>query len=353
MTRVGLILALLTGACATSSPAPISYGTGGGAQREQQQPAPQRTERRGRAPIEQRGAQRQQPEQRREEPPPPPVREPAPQAQPDWADGEGTPLSAYAMQPEQGFDPANLPRTHRVSGDESLYDIATRYQVPLRALIDQNHLEPPYALSDGRVLELPPARYHVVRRGEELEDIARRYNVDLRSLALLNRMNASDRLQSGERIYLPALAREMAPEPAPTPPPVATTLPEGSGRFAWPLRGEVLARFGPQPGGTRLDGIEIAGREGAAVSAAAEGDVIYAGADIEGLGTLVLIRHAENYVTAYGYNRRALVREGQHVRAGEAIAELGAPPAGRARLMFQVRRGNQALDPAPLMAAQR
>lgn len=257
------------------------------------------------------------------------------------------------MQPEQGFDPANLPRTHRVSGDESLYDIATRYQVPLRALIDQNHLEPPYALSDGRVLELPPARYHVVRRGEELEDIARRYNVDLRSLALLNRMNASDRLQSGERIYLPALAREMAPEPAPTPPPVATTLPEGSGRFAWPLRGEVLARFGPQPGGTRLDGIEIAGREGAAVSAAAEGDVIYAGADIEGLGTLVLIRHAENYVTAYGYNRRALVREGQHVRAGEAIAELGAPPAGRARLMFQVRRGNQALDPAPLMAAQR
>lgn len=353
MTRVGLILALLTGACASSSPAPISYGSGGGAQREEPQQAPQRTERRGRATIEQRGAQqRQQVEQRREEPPPP-VREPAPQAQPDWADGEGTPLSAYAMQPTEGFDPANLPRTHRVTGDESLYDIATRYQVPLRALIDQNHIEPPYALNDGRVLDLPPARYHVVRRGEELEDIARRYNVDLRSLALLNRVNASDRLQSGERVYLPAMAREMAPEPPPTPSPVVAALPEGSGRFVWPLRGDVVARFGAQPGGTRLDGIEIAGREGAAISSAAEGDVIYAGADIDGLGTLVLIRHAENYVTAYGYNRRALVREGQHVRAGEAIAELGQRPDGRARLMFQVRRGNQALDPAPLMAAQR
>lgn len=350
MTRVALLLALLTGACATSSPAPISYG-GGRARSEQQQSAPQRTERRGRATIEQRG-QSTPPQQRQvqREEPAPPARTPAVQEQPDWADGEGTPLSAYALQPNQTFDPANLPRTHRVSGEESLYDIATRYQVPLRALIDQNHLEPPYALSDGRVLELPPARYHVVRRGEELRDIARRYSVDLRSLALLNRMETNVRVRTGERIYLPAMAREIAVEPPPAP---ATPLPEGTGRFAWPLRGEVLARFGAQPGGTRLDGIEIAGREGAQVTAAADGDVIYAGADIDGLGTLLLVRHADNYVTAYGYNRRALAREGQRVRAGEAIAELGSRPDGRARLLFQVRRGNEALDPAPLMGPQR
>ncbi|MCX7358762.1 MAG: peptidoglycan DD-metalloendopeptidase family protein [Alphaproteobacteria bacterium] len=347
MTRAALLLALLAGACASSNPAPISFG-GGGASVEPraEQSAPQRTERRGRATIEQRGAQEQAQE------PAPPERAPAVQEQPDWADGEGTPLSAYAMQPSEVFDPAHLPRTHRVSGDETLYDVATRYQVPLRALIDQNRLEPPYALGDGRVLELPPPRIHVVRRGEDLEGIARRYNVDLRSLALLNRMQPSDRVRAGDRIYLPALAREIAAEPAP-PAPNAPPAAEGAGRFGWPLRGEVLARFGAQPGGTRLDGMEIAGREGAPVSAAADGDVIYAGADIEGLGTLVLVRHADNYVTAYGYNRRALVREGQRVRAGEAIAELGARPDGRARLLFQVRRGNEALDPAPLMAAQR
>ncbi|MBK6703188.1 MAG: LysM peptidoglycan-binding domain-containing protein [Caulobacteraceae bacterium] len=90
----------------------------------------------------------------------------------------------------------------------NLYDIATRYQLPLRALIDQNQLEPPYALGDGRVLDLPPPRFHVVRRGESLTDIAQRYNVDLRSLALLNRRNADDRVRTGDRIYLPALARE-------------------------------------------------------------------------------------------------------------------------------------------------
>ncbi|MBK8544172.1 MAG: peptidoglycan DD-metalloendopeptidase family protein [Caulobacteraceae bacterium] len=350
MTRVALLLALLTGACASSGRAPISYGDSVGA-RAEQGAAPQRVERRGRAPIEQRGGQREQPQA--EAPAPIEQRAPAVQEQPNWADGEGTPLSAYALQPEQTFDPANLPRTHRVSGDESLYDIATRYQLPLRALIDQNHLEPPYTLGDGRVLDLPPPRFHVVRRGESLTDIAQRYNVDLRSLALLNRRNADDRVRAGDRIYLPALARELAaPEPAPTP--VATApLPQGSGRFAWPLRGDVVARFGAQPGGTRLDGIEIAAREGDRVSAAAEGDVIYAGADIEGLGTLILIRHADNYVTAYGYNRRALVREGQRVRAGEAIGEVGARPDGHARLLFQVRRGNEALDPAPMMSAQR
>ncbi len=194
----------------------------------------------------------------------------------------------------------------------------------------------------------------LVRRGEELEDIARRYNVDLRSLALLNRMQGDDAVRAGERIYLPAMAREMAAA-APSPP-VATPpspLPAGAGRFAWPLRGDVISRFGAQPNGTRLDGVEIAGQEGATIGAAGDGDVIYAGDDIEALGVLVLVRHAENYVTAYGYNRRALVREGQHVRAGEAIAELGARPDGRARLLFQVRRGSDVLDPAPLMGAQR
>lgn len=359
MTRTALLLALLTGACATSSPAPISYGDGA----SRAEAPSQRVERRAPARIEQRGSSQGAEPARNEpapvtaerEPEPPPPRVAAPQAQPNWADGEGTPLSAYALQPSdaQPFDPANLPRSHRVSGDESLYDVATRYQVPLRALIDQNRLEPPYALENGRALELPPPRFHLVARGDTLDEIARRYNVDLRSLALLNRIQTDANVRSGERVYLPAMAREIVQPPPPQQGASATPPSPGSGRFAWPMRGEVVTRFGAQPGGTRLDGIEIAGREGGQVTAAADGDVIYAGTDIEGLGALVLVRHAENYVTAYAYNRQTLVREGQHVRAGEAIAELGLRPDGRARLLFQVRLGNEVLDPAPLMAAVR
>jgi lipoprotein NlpD len=84
--------------------------------------------------------------------------------------------------------------------------------------------------------------------------------------------------------------------------------------------------------------------------AAADGDVVYAGSDLPAYGTLVLVRHADNYVTAYGHARRALVREGRRVRAGETIAELGQRSDGRPRLLFQVRQGTRAVDPTPLMA---
>ncbi len=249
----------------------------------------------------------------------PAVQEPAP----DWADGEGTPLSTYALQPgdAQPFDPARLPRSHRVSANESLYDIASRYQVPLRALIDQNNLEPPYALAPGRELRLPPPRFHTVARGESFEDVARHYNVDLRSLALLNRMQPPYRVRQGDRVVLPAMARSGAPAPSPaSTAPVANTVPAGapalhSARFAMPL----------------------------------DGDVVYAGSDLEAYGTLVLVRHADNYVTAYGHASRALVREGQRVRAGQEIAQLGPRSDGRPRLLFQVRQGSAALDPSPLL----
>ncbi len=271
----------------------------------------------------------------------------------DWADGEGTPLSAYALRPQdaQPYDPARLPRSHRVGENESLYDVAVRYQIPLLALIEQNQLEPPYALAPGRVLQLPPPRFHSVARGESFEEVARRYHVDPRSLALLNRMQPPYRFAVGDRIVLPALAR-IDVEPASSRQQESRQdagAPTQAARFTWPLRGEIIARFGAQQGGARLDGIEIAGREGAEIAAAGEGDVVYAGADLAAYGTLVLVRHPGNYVTAYGYARRALVAEGQHIRAGQPIAELGSPTGGRARLLFQVRHGAEAVDPAPLL----
>jgi len=341
MKRGILLLSLLAAGCATGQAAPISYGA---ATPAQSPPPPVR-----RAPVELTGraAETQTPDAA-----PRPVADLQPA--PDWAAGEGTALSDFALQPGdvQPYDPAALPRTHRVGADESLYDIATRYQVPLRALIEQNGLEPPYALSPGRELQLPPPRFHTVSRGETLQDVARRYNVDLRSLALLNRMQAPYQVSVGDRIVLPAMARAQPvvtpPQaPPPTPPRVA-----GNARFTMPLRGAIVGRYGAQPGGVRLDGVEIAGDEGDAVAAAADGEVVYAGSDLPAYGTLVLVRHADNYVTAYGFNRRALVREGERVRAGQTIAELGARADGRSRLLFQVRQGSSAVDPAPLLGLQ-
>ncbi len=276
------------------------------------------------------------------------------QEQPNWAAGPGTPLSAWALQPAQTA-PGAAPRSVRVARGQSLYDIATLYQIPMLALIEANALRPPYSVAPGSMLRLPAPNVHVVRAGERFEDIARAFNIDLHSLGTLNRMQPPYPIQPGDRILLPAgVAGEDVEEAAASAPinvaPRDETAPiSANGRFAWPIRGAIVARYGTQANGARLDGIEIAGREGDAIAAAADGDVVYAGSDLAAYGTLVLVRHADNYVTAYGFARRALVREGQRVRAGQAIAELGSRGDGHARLLFQVRHGAHAVDPAPLL----
>lgn len=320
MQRAALTLALLGAACASAPSAPISYGS------DQTPLRPPRAEVSVARPS---------------------------RAMATAATEEGfTALSEYALRPEeaQPYDPARLPATHRVGVNESLYDIATLYQVPLLALIDQNNLQPPYVLAPGTELRLPPPRFYIVASGEGLDDVAVRNNVDPRSLALLNRMQPPYVLHPGDRIVLPGVARSSPVAPAPSAPvPQAGGAASHVGALAWPLRGEIVARFGAQLNGARLDGIEIAGREGEPIKAAADGVVVYAGADLPAYGTLVLVRHADNYVTAYGFARRALVREGAAVHAGEAIAELGGRPSGRARLLFQVRQGSAAVDPTPLL----
>jgi len=337
--RAPLLLAIFAASCASTQPAPIDYGRA-----ENARPSPQTRStgtdlRRASRAVE-----------------PAPIERPAPRPHreaetPNWAAGPGTPLSAYALQPSeaQPYDPANPTRTHRVALGETLYAIASAHQTPLRALIDQNGLEPPYALTEGQELRLPPARLHRVAAGEDFESVARRYNVDLRSLALLNRMRAPYEVRTGDQIVLPAIARESAPEAAPQtrPAPMPDT-PMRAARFTWPVRGDVVTRFGAQPGGRRSDGVEINAREGDAIGAAADGEVVYAGSDLPAYGTLILVRHGDGFVTAYGYARNTRVRAGQRVRQGETLGEVGARGG---RLLFQVRQGATAADPLPLLGA--
>jgi murein DD-endopeptidase MepM/ murein hydrolase activator NlpD len=306
------------------------------------------------APIEQRAVTAEPPLTPRPHPETP---------APDWADGPGVPLSAFALQPEeaQPYDPAAAERAHRVAPGETLYTIASRRQIPLRALIDQNGLRAPFRLESGQVLALPPPRVHRVQRGETLSAIGRRYNIDLRSLALLNRLSAPYTIQPGDALILPALARPVetaapaapaptrAPSTTPAPPP--RSAPAGSARFAWPLQGQIVSNYGALPDGRRSDGVEIAAPVGAPIRAAGDGVVVYAGGDLPAYGQLVLIRHADGYVTAYAYAQRVSAQAGRTVRAGEAIGEVGPGRDGPSRLLFQVRRGADPIDPTPLLPA--
>ena len=139
---------------------------------------------------------------------------------------------AKSMSPEAGYRPGGTLRQARdnpsaraieVQSGDTLYDISRRYSVNMRALIETNGMEPPYALDKGDVVYLPPPNVHVVEKGETLYSVSRRYNVDTRSLALLNNMQRPWTVYVGDELQLPPLAREQAREmvrAAPVAPPV-------------------------------------------------------------------------------------------------------------------------------------
>jgi murein DD-endopeptidase MepM/ murein hydrolase activator NlpD len=128
------------------------------------------------------------------------------------------------------------------------------------------------------------------------------------------------------------------PEPAPGP--------RGGERFLWPVKGKVISSFGPKKGGLNNDGINIAAPEGASVVAADNGVVAYAGNELRGFGNLLLIRHADGWVTAYAHNEKLLVKRGEKVKRGQTVAQIGRTGNVSApQLHFEIRRGTDPVDP--------
>ncbi len=156
-----------------------------------------------------------------------------------------------------------------------------------------------------------------------------------------------------------APATTPAPSPPPQPPSPVTAPPApapvaaagaagsrsvGGVQWRWPTQGEVIRNY--RADDLSRQGIAIAGTSGQAVVAAADGQVVYSGSGLRGYGELIIIKHSAEYLSAYGHNRRRLVNEGEHVRAGQPIAEMGRTGADRDMLHFEIRRGGNPVDPA-------
>ncbi|WP_245504746.1 M23 family metallopeptidase [Aquabacter spiritensis] len=126
----------------------------------------------------------------------------------------------------------------------------------------------------------------------------------------------------------------------------------GSGpQFRAPVRGRVISGFGPKPGGARNDGVNFAVPEGTSVRSAEDGTVAYAGNELKGYGNLVLIKHADGYVTAYAHNSELLVKRGDTVRRGQIVAKAGqSGGVSTPQLHFEIRKGSQPVDPSQYVA---
>lgn len=257
---------------------------------------------------------------------------------------------------------------------DTLFAISRTHKVPLRDLIEANRLAPPYHLREGERLVLPQIRIHTVAKGDTVYAISRRYDVNMSQLVRINGIDPPYKIKVGEVLRLPASVTRAAvssgakrasksgvslpPAKAADSPGVAKkavryTPPPRAGRlFHWPLRGRLAIPFGPSSGGLHNDGINILAARGAPVEAADNGVVVYAGNELRGFGNLLLIKHADGWISAYAHNETLLVRRGQRVKRGDVIARVGSTGnVSVPQLHFELRRGSRAVDPRKHLAA--
>lgn len=218
------------------------------------------------------------------------------------------------------------------------------------------------------------SRTHTVARGDTLYSIAWTHNIDYRRLALVNNLSAPYTIYPGQQLNLsdsgvseqaisalpdiPASpAGELATSTGQRPQAAIDARRTGSVNtrqvegvsWQWPADGRMLSMFS-ETGSSR--GVDIAGVQGQAVYAAADGDVVYAGSGIQGAGNLVILRHSARHLSAYMYNRGMVVGEGDRVRAGDKIAEMGTGPSGRDMLHFEVRVDGKPTDPVRFLPSR-
>ena len=257
------------------------------------------------------------------------------------------------------------------SGD-TVYGIARRHRVSVRAVIEANGLHPPYRLRPGQRLVLPRPRTHQVRRGDTLYGISRRYRVGMYALARANGLAPPYTILVGQRLRLPGgigapppkpdkpaaapkaspgevpkkSAALPAPSPQPPPPAIPAPPPRSGKGFLWPVRGKVVSGFGPKAKGLHNDGVNIAAPRGAPVKAAENGVIAYAGNELRGFGNLLLVKHDNGWITAYAHTQDLAVKRGERVKKGQVIARVGSTGnVSTPQLHFEMRRGKRAVDP--------
>jgi lipoprotein NlpD len=223
--------------------------------------------------------------------------------------------------------------------------------------------------------ELTRDGYYRVRRGDTLHAIAFNFGLDWRDLARWNSISAPYTIYPDQELRVSPPSRpKVTTAPAKTPAPVKdrpaatsssrssdsvkttasteppkpaatqqrTSMPD-PGRWLWPTEGRIVSSF--RADDPARNGIEIAGREGQPILATAAGEVVYSGGGLLGYGELIIIKHSDRMLSAYGHNRKRLVTEGQAVAAGERIAEMGKDERNKALLHFEIRRDGNPQNP--------
>lgn len=214
--------------------------------------------------------------------------------------------------------PSQRIKTHVVGPGETVYAIALRYDMDFRNLSEINDLNSRHQIYYGQVLKLEGAPKKPIASVQQ-----RRHNAPVRvPQAVQNRTKNQTVTSSPSRA---AIAHR------------------GAVHWQWPVRGEVLEKF--QAGEGLNKGIDIRGKLGEPVLAAAAGEVVYSGSGLRGYGKLVIVKHSEQILSAYAHNRVLVVAEGDKVKVGQKIAEVGSSGTDSVKLHFEIRQDGKPVDP--------
>ncbi len=237
--------------------------------------------------------------------------------------------------PVSGWDESAPAPTgyYRIKTGDTLSEVAERLRLSFANLAQWNGLNPPYKIVAGGLLRIVPPG---AGEGSKVASDGPMAEGNLRG-------GQSPAGQS-------AVKADVAPVKATPPSGPGTRIRSEVGARAsgsrlswqWPLRGPVKRKFAPAD--RTRSGIRIGGRPGAQVVAAEGGSVVYSGSGLKGYGNLIIVQHNKNYLSAYGFNRRLLVREGDHVKRGQAVAEVGQA-GGDWLLHFEIRKNGAPVDP--------
>jgi len=296
-----------------------------------------------------------------------------------------TTYSVRAPIGDRTQSPIRTPDTHQVRRGDTLYSISFLYGVSVDELADWNRLRPPYTIYRGQELRLRPAAATPSAPG--LQAAAPRASQPK------PRTGTPARPQSGGGAApvmrpaaptggaapvvgsVPKIAAASAPKSAPAaramvPPASATSRSTGTSTAAaapspaiprpavavparaessqkvfwsWPAEGRLIRRYDPDSAAKK--GIDIGGTSGDTVRAAAAGKVVYAGSGLSGYGRLIIIKHNNDFLSAYAHNRKLIATEGQWVNKGEVIAQMGSSGTDRTQLHFEIRKHGRPVDP--------
>ena len=226
------------------------------------------------------------------------------------------------------------PRRYTVHKGDTLYAIAWRYGEDYRDIAHYNHLRPPYPLVVGKSLWLVSPNHAAKKSARATISSKPSHRASTKKVISekSKRTTAATHAKTKSNVKRKTnttLKSHHKKQVAKTP------------RFLWPAKGRVIARYAPP----RYKGINIGGKRGEKIRAAASGQVVYAGDGLRGYGHLIIVRHNANFLTAYGHNSKILVKEAQVVKAGQTIARMGDSGTNKIMLHFEIRRNGKPVNP--------